>query len=265
MNRLLEIMQALRDPEDGCPWDREQNFATIVPHTIEEAYEVAETIEQGNFDELKDELGDLLFQVVFYAQLAREQGLFEFRDVVSGIEDKLVRRHPHVFGDETIADAAAQTEAWEQHKAIERAAKAPRDDHPASILDGVSAALPATTRAVKLQKRAARAGFDWPEAADVLDKIEEEIGELRAELRTGNRKRTQEETGDLLFAITNLARHVDVDPETALRHTNARFERRVRSIETRLASSGLSPREATLDEMEILWNEAKAEEQNVKS
>jgi ATP diphosphatase len=261
MNRLLEIMAALRDPEGGCPWDREQTFATIVPHTIEEAYEVAETIEQGDFTELKEELGDLLFQVVFYAQLAREQGLFEFKDVVTGIEDKLIRRHPHVFGEENVADTAAQSEAWEQHKAAERAAKALKDVRPASILDGVSSALPATTRAVKLQKRAARVGFDWSEAIDVLDKIEEEIGELRAELSAGNRKRAQEEAGDLLFAITNLTRHVEIDPESALRHTNARFERRFRSVEAKLAERGMAPNEATLDEMEILWNAVKAEDQ----
>ena len=260
MNRLLEIMAALRDPEKGCPWDLEQNFSTIVPHTIEEAYEVAETIEREDFGELKTELGDLLFQVVFYAQLAREQELFEFEDVVREIGDKLIRRHPHVFGDENIADAAAQTEAWEQHKATERAEKALKEARPASILDGVSNALPATTRAIKLQKRAARAGFDWPDAVDVLDKVEEELGELRAELSAGNRKRAQEEAGDLLFAITNLARHVEIDPESALRHTNARFARRFRSMEVKLAEQGRTPAEASLDEMDALWDAVKAAE-----
>lgn len=260
MTRLLEIMAALRDPEGGCPWDREQSFATIVPHTLEEAYEVAETIEQGDFAELKSELGDLLFQVVFYAQLAREQGLFEFSDVVRGIEEKLVRRHPHVFADEQVADAAAQTEAWERHKAAERAAKAAREARAESVLDGVSTALPALTRAPKLQKRASRVGFDWPEAVDVLDKIEEEIGELRAELRAGDMARAREEVGDLLFAVTNLARHVKIEPESALRHTNAKFERRFRAVEAKLAQRGVTPQEATLDEMDALWEAVKAEE-----
>ena len=260
MTRLLEIMAALRDPERGCPWDREQSFATIVPHTLEEAYEVAETIEQGDFAELKGELGDLLFQVVFYAQLAREQGLFEFHEVVAGIEEKLVRRHPHVFGEENIEDAAAQSEAWERHKAAERAAKAEKEARTASVLDGVSTALPALTRAPKLQKRAARVGFDWPEAVDVLDKIEEEIGELRHELRAGDMQRAREEVGDLLFAVTNLARHVEIDPESALRHTNAKFERRFRGVEARLAEQGVAPHEATLDEMDALWEAVKAEE-----
>ena len=260
MTRLLEIMAALRDPEGGCPWDREQSFATIVPHTLEEAYEVAETIEQGDFAELKSELGDLLFQVVFYAQLAKEQGLFEFGDVVRGIEEKLVRRHPHVFGEESVADAAAQSEAWERHKAAERAAKAEREARPESVLDGVSSALPALTRAPKLQKRAARVGFDWPEAVDVLDKIEEEIGELRHELRAGDMGRAREEVGDLLFAVTNLARHVEIDSESALRHTNAKFERRFRAVEAKLAERGIAPHDASLDEMDALWEAVKAEE-----
>ena len=259
MTRLLEIMAALRDPEGGCPWDREQSFATIVPHTLEEAYEVAETIEQGDFAELKGELGDLLFQVVFYAQLEREQGLFRFDDVVRGIEEKLVRRHPHVFGDEQVADAAAQTEAWERHKAAEREAKAARETRPASVLDGVSTALPALTRAPKRQKRAARVGFDWPAAVDVLDKIEEEIGELREELRAGDMGRARDEVGDLLFAVTNLARHVGIDPESALRHTNAKFERRFRRIEEWLAADGRTPEQASLEEMDRAAAEGAAE------
>ena len=262
MKRLLEIMAALRDPEGGCPWDREQSFATLVPHTLEEAYEVAETIERGDFAELKSELGDLLFQVVFYAQLARERELFEFDDVVRGIEEKLVRRHPHVFGEEQVADAAAQTEAWERHKAAERAAKAAREARVVSVLDGVSTALPALTRAPKLQRRAARVGFDWPEAVDVLDKIEEEIGELRDELRAGDMERAREEVGDLLFAVTNLARHVSIDPESALRHTNAKFERRFRGVEAKLAERGVTPREASLDEMDALWEAVKSEEKD---
>jgi MazG family protein len=260
MTRLLEIMATLRDPVRGCPWDREQNFATIVPYTIEETYEVAETIERGDFAELREELGDLLFQIVFYAQLALEQGLFEFRDVVAAIEAKLIRRHPHVFRAEYVADAAAQTAAWEHHKAAERAAKAARAGRPASVLDGVSSALPATTRAMKLQQRAGRVGFDWPEASAVLDKIEEEIAELRTELLAGARKRAQEEVGDLLFSVINLARHVDIDPESALRHTNARFERRFRAVESKLAERGMAPHEATADEMDALWNTVKAGE-----
>ena len=265
MRRLLEIMAALRDPEGGCPWDLEQDFATIVPHTLEEAYEVAETIEEGDFAELKNELGDLLFQVVFYAQLARERGLFSFDEVLAAIEEKLVRRHPHVFGDDEVVDAAEQSEAWERHKAAERAEKAEADARPHSVLDGVSRALPAATRAVKLQRRAARVGFDWPEAADVLDKIEEEINELRAELRAGDTARAREEVGDLLFAVTNLARHVEIDPETALRHTNAKFERRFRAVESRLAEKGVAPHEASLDEMDALWDEVKAEEKNLSA
>lgn len=260
MQRLLEIMATLRDPVRGCPWDREQSFATIVPYTIEETYEVAESIERGDFAELREELGDLLFQIVFYAQLAREQGLFDFSDVVTGIGDKLIRRHPHVFRAEHVADSDAQSEAWERHKAAERAAKAAGAGRPVSVLDGVSSALPATTRAMKLQKRTARIGFDWPAASDVLDKLEEEIAELRAELRAGDRRRAQEEVGDLLFSVINLARHVDIDPESALRHTNARFERRFRAVESRLAERGTALQDATAEQMDALWNTVKAEE-----
>ena len=260
MQRLLEIMATLRDPVRGCPWDREQSFASIVPHTIEETYEVAETIERGDFAELREELGDLLFQIVFYAQLAFEQGLFDFGDVVAGIEDKLIRRHPHVFRAEQIADSAAQSEAWERHKAAERAAKAAGAGCPVSVLDGVSSALPATTRAMKLQKRAARVGFDWPAASEVLGKIEEEIAELRAELQAGDCRRAQEELGDLLFSVINLARHVGTDPESALRHTNARFERRFRAVESRLAERGMALQDATAEQLDALWNTVKAEE-----
>jgi nucleoside triphosphate diphosphatase len=253
---LLEIMARLRDPERGCPWDRAQDFASIAPYTIEEAYEVAEAIAENDMAALKDELGDLLFQVVFHARMAEEQGAFVFADAVAAISDKMLRRHPHVFGDAAIADAAAQTAAWEAHKAQEREAKS---DDPQSALDGVGIALPALTRAEKIQKRAARVGFDWPEAAPILDKIEEEIGELRAELADGGKAAIEDELGDLLFAVANLARHLEIDPETALRNATRKFERRFRRVEALLAENGRTPAESTLDEMEAQWRQAKAE------
>ncbi|MTJ80717.1 MAG: nucleoside triphosphate pyrophosphohydrolase [Telmatospirillum sp.] len=257
INRLLAIMARLRDRNGGCPWDLEQTFATIAPHTIEEAYEVVEAIEDGDKDHLKDELGDLLFQVVFYAQMAREEGSFDFRDVVEAICDKMERRHPHVFGDRTVKDAAQQTVQWEAQKAEER-----RQEHvlgAPSALDGVSKTLPAQTRALKLQARAGRVGFDWPEAAQVLDKIEEELAEVRAEMVAGSgHDRLEDEVGDLLFACVNLARKLKVDPETALRRGNRKFERRFRHIETALAADGRTPSGATLEEMEQLWVAAKS-------
>ena len=265
-------MARLREPERGCPWDLEQSFETIAPYTIEEAYEVAEAIRDGDLDGLRDELGDLLFQVVFYAQMAAERGAWRFADVVAGICDKMVRRHPHVFGDaevvKGVATAAAQTEAWEHHKAAERAARRKSDpsDPTASggresTLDGVPLALPALSRAHKLQSRAARVGFDWPAAAQVLDKIDEEVAELRDEIdHGGGPERINDELGDILFAQANLARHLGVDPETALRHANAKFERRFRKIEAWLAEDGRSPAAASLAEMEALWTRAKAEE-----
>ena len=258
IQRLLAIMARLRDPACGCPWDREQDFTSIAPYTIEEAYEVAEAIAENDMAALKDELGDLLFQVVFHARMAEEQGAFDFGDVAETIADKMLRRHPHVFGDVEIADAAAQTVAWEEHKARERRAKG--GDRKASALDGVGAALPALTRAEKIQKRAARVGFDWPAAAPIFDKIEEEIAELRAELDANVPARIEDELGDLLFAVANLARHLDVDPETALRKATRKFERRFRRVETLLAESGRTPSGATLDEMEAEWRRAKAEE-----
>ncbi|HEX7006717.1 MAG TPA: nucleoside triphosphate pyrophosphohydrolase [Alphaproteobacteria bacterium] len=239
MTRLLDIMARLRDPAQGCPWDVEQSFATIAPYTIEEAYEVADAIERGDMAALKDELGDLLLQVVFHAQMAREAGHFTFADVVEAISDKMVRRHPHVFGKDRIASAAAQTEAWENRKAAERASAGAAGG---GVLDGVALALPALLRATKLGKRAARVGFDWPDLAPVLDKIEEELG-------------------DLLFACANLARKLDVDPEAALRGANARFERRFRWMEAQLGTRGLRPEQMTLDQLEALWQEAKADEQ----
>jgi ATP diphosphatase len=258
IQRLLAIMARLRDPARGCPWDREQDFTTIAPYTIEEAYEVAEAIAENDIAALKDELGDLLFQVVFHARMAEEQGAFDFGEVVQNITDKMLRRHPHVFGDVEIADAAAQTLAWEEHKAQERRAKSGTGKE--SALDGVGVALPALTRAEKIQKRAARVGFDWPAAAPIFDKIEEEIAELRAELDANVAERVEDELGDLLFAVANLARHLDVDPETALRKATRKFERRFRRVETLLAESGKTPSGSTLDEMEAQWRRAKAEE-----
>jgi len=261
IERLLAVMARLRDPAKGCPWDREQSFATIVPYTIEEAYEVADAISSGDMAGLKEELGDLLFQVVFYAQMAREEGRFDFADIAQAIAEKMERRHPHVFGDATIETAAAQTVAWEATKAHERAV-AGDETKPASILDGVARALPALTRAEKLTKRAARHRFDWPEAAQVLDKIEEEIQELRAEI-TGQapKARLTDELGDLLFACANLARKLDLDPESTLREANDKFERRFRRVETLLAERGRAPGESTLEEMDALWDDVKAEEQ----
>jgi len=256
IDRLLAIMDRLRAPQGGCPWDREQSFATIAPHTIEEAYEVVEAIESGDRAALRDELGDLLFQVVFYARLGKEEGCFDFESIAEAISEKMLRRHPHVFGDVQIKDAAHQTVAWEATKAAERAAK-----QDTGVLDGVSTALPALTRALKLQGRAARVGFDWPEAAQVLDKIEEEIEEVRVEIAEGSpHDRLEDEVGDLLFACVNLARKLKLDPETALRRGNAKFERRFRFIEAALATDGRSPDQSGLDEMESLWTKAKLAE-----
>jgi len=257
LRRLLAIMARLRDPASGCPWDREQDFASIAPYTIEEAYEVAEAIAENDMAALKDELGDLLFQVVFHARMAEERGEFAFADVAAAIADKMLRRHPHVFGDAAIADAAAQTTAWEAHKAAERRTR--NADRLQSALDGVGLALPALTRAEKIQKRAARVGFDWPAAAPIFEKIEEEIGELRAELWAGSKARIADELGDLLFAVANLARHLEVDPETALRNATRKFERRFRRVEALLAESGRTPADSTLDEMEAQWRRSKAE------
>lgn len=258
MDELLAVMAKLRDPQNGCPWDLEQTFRTIVPHTIEEAYEVAEAIERDDVAAIKDELGDLLFQVVFYAQMGREAGWFDFQDIAAGMVEKMIRRHPHVFGDATITSAAAQTEAWEAQKAHERAAKMPDANRVPSVLDGITTTLPALSRAVKLQKRAARIGFDWPDAMQVLDKIAEEIDEVREEIAQGAElDRTEDEMGDLLFACVNLARKLEIDPEQALRRGNRKFERRFHSIEAGLAAAGRKPGEADLEEMEALWQRAK--------
>ncbi|MBL28947.1 MAG: nucleoside triphosphate pyrophosphohydrolase [Rhodospirillaceae bacterium] len=257
VDRLLAIMAKLRDPDDGCPWDLEQTFATIAPYTIEEAYEVSDAIESGDMAALRDELGDLLFQVVFYAQMAREIGAFDFDAVVDGICDKMIRRHPHVFGQADIRSAEMQTVAWEAHKAAERAA----DENRAGVLDGVAQALPALLRAAKLQKRAARVGFDWPSIAPVFDKLDEEVTELRMAMADeSGQDAVAEELGDLLFVCANLGRHAGVDPEDALRRANAKFERRFRRIEALLAAEGRSPEDSDLAEMDALWDRAKREE-----
>jgi len=258
MARLLAVMAWLRDRRHGCPWDIDQTFRTIAPYTIEEAYEVADAIERDDLAALKEELGDLLLQVVYHAQMAHEAGAFGFADVAAAIADKMVDRHPHVFGDAKVATAEAQTVSWEARKAAERAARQAGEE-PAGALDGVARALPALLRAEKIQKRAARVGFDWKETAPVIDKIEEELGELRTELAadTVDQARLTDELGDVLFAVANLARHCKVDPEAALRATNEKFERRFRHIERRLAEAGRQPADATLEEMEALWREAK--------
>ncbi len=252
---------ALRDPKTGCPWDQEQDFASIAPYTIEEAYEVAEAIDRQDMAALRDELGDLLLQVVYHAQMADEAGHFTFADVAAGINEKMVRRHPHVFAEASVGDAKAQTRAWEAQKAAERAEKEAKEGEGAgaSTLDGVAAALPALLRAEKLQKRAARVGFDWPDREGVFAKISEETAELKAELAK-KVPEPQEELGDLLFACVNLARHLDVDAESALRLANAKFERRFRRIEALLKEAHETIEEATLERLEALWEQVKAEE-----
>ena len=260
IDRLLAIMARLRNPEGGCPWDLEQSFRTIAPYTIEEAYEVADAIERDDMSDLREELGDLLFQVVFHARMGEERGAFDFDAVAGAIADKMIRRHPHVFGADTVDSAGAMVERWEEHKAAERAEKAGTRGRPASILDGVAAGLPALTRALKLQKRAARVGFDWTDPVDILDKVEEEADELRRELASRDRARMTDELGDLLFVLANLARRLDIDPEEALRGANAKFERRFRRIEDLLLAEGREPAESSLEEMEALWRRAKREE-----
>jgi ATP diphosphatase len=251
--RLIAIMAALRDPARGCPWDREQSFATIAPYTIEEAYEVADAISRQDWTALKDELGDLLFQVVYYAQMGAEDGRFDFAAIATAIADKMVRRHPHVFGTESREDADAQTHAWEAQKQAERAERA-----ETGVLDGVPTALPALTRALKLTRRAARVGFDWPTPEAVLEKLAEETKELQDEIAAGpSSERLADEVGDMLFVLANLARKLGLDPETCLRQANRKFERRFRAVEQALAVEGKSPSDATLDEMEALWTAAK--------
>lgn len=256
LERLLAIMARLRDPVDGCPWDLEQTFATIAPYTVEEAYEVADAIERNDLSDLKEELGDLLLQVVFHARIAEELGAFAFEDVARSINDKMIRRHPHVFGEETYATGEAQTAAWEAMKAQERAGKGRNQ----SLLDDVPAGLPAMTRAVKLTKRAARVGFDWPEVSFVLEKLREEIAEMEGEIESGDKDALRGEIGDVLFVMANLARKLDIEPEDALRATNAKFARRFQFIEAALAKRGRTAAESDLAEMDALWDAAKAAE-----
>ena len=256
MPRLLAIMRRLRDPDTGCPWDLEQDFDTIAPYTIEEAYEVADAIARRDWDGLRGELGDLLLQAVYHGQMAAEAGHFDFDDVVRGVADKMVARHPHVFGDQSRDKTAAQQTAdWEAIKAAERAGRA-----QAGVLDDVALALPALMRAEKLQKRAARVGFDWPDVSHVLDKLAEESAELVAARDSADPAAIADEFGDLLFVVVNLGRHLGVDPEAALRGTNAKFTRRFRAIEAALAAAGRTPADATLDEMDAIWTAVKRAE-----
>ncbi|HVY18533.1 MAG TPA: nucleoside triphosphate pyrophosphohydrolase [Bauldia sp.] len=253
--RLIEIMARLRDRETGCPWDIEQTFATIAPYTIEEAYEVADAIARDNMRDLCDELGDLLLQVIYHAEMASEIGAFAFGDVVEAITAKMIRRHPHVFGDADARAAGAAKGMWDKIKAEEKRA---RGDVPKRLLDGVPVAIPALMRAVKLQEKASTVGFDWNDPKAVLAKLREEIDEIEAEIDTANPDRLADEVGDLLFAVANLARHLKLDPDQALAGTNAKFVRRFAAIEDGLAAQGRTPDEATLDEMESLWQQAKA-------
>ena len=272
ISRLIEIMAALRTPVSGCPWDLEQDFSTIAPYTIEEAYEVVDAIARGDLEDLRDELGDLLLQVVFHARMAEEQGVFDFGGVVDAVTTKMIRRHPHVFADAQGKTATAVKGMWEEIKAKEKADKAGGkiEDTAPSALDGVPAGLPALTRALKLQQKAGRVGFDWNDPRAVLAKIREEADEIEAELdaadklaeadKPAQQTKTAAEVGDLLFAVVNLARHLNADPEDILRGTNRKFERRFHSIERALAATGQTPKDATLDEMDKLWDAAKRAE-----
>jgi ATP diphosphatase len=272
ISRLLEIMAALRTPGTGCPWDLAQNFATIAPYTVEEAYEVADAIQRGDLDDLRDELGDLLLQVVFHARMAQERAAFDFGDVVAGINEKLIRRHPHVFGDETGArlSSGAVEGLWDEIKAQEKAARAARrqgtqkeeNEPSAGALGGVPVTLPALTRALKLQSKASKVGFDWNDPLAVLKKIREEAAEIEADIARGDRAGAGLEVGDLLFAVVNLARHLEADPEAVLRATNHKFERRFAAIERALGARGTAPADATLAEMDALWEAAKAAEKS---
>jgi ATP diphosphatase len=255
LRRLLDIMAALRDPATGCPWDKTQTFDTIAPYTIEEAYEVADAIAQRDFSALPDELGDLLFQVVYHARMAEEAGQFAFVDIAKCINDKMIRRHPHVFGEADSRDAAAQTTAWEAQKSAERAAR-----KQSGALAGVPVGLPALTRALKLTNRAARVGFDWPDTEQVLAKLDEEIQELKHELSDANPARLTDEVGDLLFVLVNLARKLNLDPETCLRHANEKFSRRFNAMERDFESQAKSLSELSLEEMETGWQKVKIAE-----
>ncbi|CAG8867303.1 Nucleoside triphosphate pyrophosphohydrolase [Pseudomonas fluorescens] len=271
LDDLLHLMARLRDPRHGCPWDLKQDYASIVPHTLEEAYEVADTIERGDFEHLQGELGDLLFQVVYYSQLAREDQRFEFAGVVDGITRKLIRRHPHVFPtgdlyaplDTPSLSEAEVKQRWEEIKAAERAEKSVPEQ--LSLLDDVPVALPALSRSAKLQKRAAQVGFDWPDALPVLDKVREELDEVLQAMADGDPQALEDEVGDLLFAAVNLARHLKLDPENALRGANRKFERRFRFIEQALRDSARPIEDCTLEDLDTLWGEAKRQEKNLPS
>ena len=263
ISALIEIMRRLRDPETGCPWDQEQTFETIAPYTLEEAYEVADAIARGDLGHLREELGDLLLQVVYHARMAEEQGAFDFGDVVLGVTEKMIRRHPHVFGDEAARSAGVAKGFWEEAKAAEKKAARAGDASGApaeSVLANVPLPLPALPRAVKLQSKAARVGFDWPGLAPVMDKLKEELSELDEAIEADQKSKIAEEFGDLLFVVANVARHLEIDPESALRAANQKFERRFRYIEAALAADGRSPVQSTLEEMDALWDEAKATE-----
>ncbi|MDX1455242.1 MAG: nucleoside triphosphate pyrophosphohydrolase [Gammaproteobacteria bacterium] len=254
MQALLQVMRRLRDPQNGCPWDKEQDFASIAPYTVEEAYEVEDAIQRQDMNGLQEELGDLLFQVVFHARMAEEAGHFDFEQVAQALVDKMVRRHPHVFGDADIDSSDAQTASWEAMKAEEKAARGQR-----GVLDDVPLNLPALVRAEKLSRRAGRVGFEWPDLEGVFDKIEEETAELKEAVAKGlDRDAAEDELGDMLFAMANLARYLKVDPEAALRRTNAKFERRFRAVEAELEARGKSPSESTLEEMDAIWNDIRA-------
>ena len=257
ISELLELMTKLRDPDTGCPWDKEQTFSTISPYTIEEAYEVADAISNGDMDELEDELGDLLFQVVFYAQISREDGGFDFNDIATRVSKKMRQRHPHVFNNQKHEELIS----WEDEKSNERKAKAQKLGIQPSVIDGVATALPALIRAQKLQKRAAREGFDWANLKPVIAKVQEELNEVRAEINSGSSEaRLREEVGDLIFACVNLARHLGTDAEVAAQEANKKFERRFRAVEDNLVKDGKSLREAELKELDYYWNAVKQSE-----
>lgn len=261
LKQLLNLMAQLRDPERGCPWDLRQDFRSIVPHTLEEAYEVAETIESGDLGALCDELGDLLFQVIFYSQLAQEREAFAFDDVVAALSEKLIRRHPHVFSEAGQAQPTTSHRSWEDIKAQERLEKQTETMEQTGALDGIARTLPALPRAMKLQRRAAQVGFDWNAPQPVLEKIREEISELEVEITAGaEHVRLEDELGDILFACVNLARHLQVDAEAALRHTNAKFERRFRRVESLLQEAGVHKDSTNLEALEAAWQQAKREE-----
>ncbi|MFA4993777.1 MAG: nucleoside triphosphate pyrophosphohydrolase [Bdellovibrionales bacterium] len=263
VKRLLDIMARLRSRDGGCPWDLEQTFKTVAPHTLEETYELVDAIERGDPEAIQDELGDVLFQIVFHAQMGKEAGLFDFDSVAGHVADKMIERHPHVFGERDVKTAEGVASNWEKDKEAKRSAKAGKEGRTLSVLDGISSGLPATTHSVKLQKRAAHVGFDWPNARDVFAKIREEIGELEKEVSDNKDKAfLVDELGDVLFAVTNLARKLNIDPEMALRSTNRKFERRFRGIEEALAKQDKNIADVSLDEMERLWNEIKRQEKS---